>query len=1434
MHAAIVALAAVLGMVEGKAFLHTPNAQCGVPVKMDATCPIVCARSVAQCPKALLGASIAACVTAGLTVCVDGSCRSQCPASVEPVCVCAKTGFVLADASASTGTWVPCSTAADTNILPINVNYTDPPSVLYDKPNLPVWKACQATANFKVSDGNVVFNTCNAVPQTRTKNPLAPEFLATYCIMSIEVLILFIYFLIKISRERNVAEKDFIRIQEYSPTSTPTSKNPFERDVELQEIGSSSSTSNADMDGLRFTGYRTDPIGVIANMTVIITSFIWMILLAILVLDYYSAFSRFNFRRDSDLLFNDHELLSTVFIVSWHFVLVWFLGLKAVQERSESYFGRRVPISEATLVQIEKKVVDSVAIANMGAIAEFVRSFEARTRRFFRAEHSVSMVPVKVTSNGRRYIEFECVRYVYDDRAGRFQPFTFSVGPTFADLHQQVRGLGSSEAHDRTELVGPNVIAFPADTFYTALVKEFSGIFYIYQMMSLWTWYYYAYYYMGLVLTFVIVSSGLSKVRVFLQSQRRVLSMANFSGSGVRVLRNGSWVLVSTEDLVPGDVIEVVASTHVLPVDAVLVDGGAVCDESSLTGEALPVVKFPVKNDPSLTYRRDDSTKSNSLYAGCFVLETQPAQKGKPVLAIVTATGAVTSKGRLVKDILFPSKVSFVFQEHLKVVFFMLILWGIVMLVLSIVLLGTTGADAWFYGMFTISQVLSPLLPAVLVIGQSVASERLAKKGILCVDLDRITLSGKVKVYCFDKTGTLTKEGLNFLGIQHSLISAGGPKFGAVLNDFGSFPTPIRYAMLACHSVTMVGDSPVGNFVDVEMFRTTEARLGRPGEGTDLGIPDTTVVYPTVNGDPDLQILKRFEFVHSNAYMTVLMRDPSDGKMYAYLKGSFEKIRDICEPSSLPVDAENNARFHASEGCYVLAFARKEIPSTISVSEAASMARSTLEKGGINFIGLCLFRNELKHDTADALEELRDGGCRVVMITGDNMDTGVFVAKRCGMIRSNEFGEVLVFKGDVDPKDTAKVIWTNTEDGSVISQSSLSSLLAAARLGNYRPTELAVTGKAFNALLAAGSMRTLLFDTRVFARMSPDDKVMCVRLHMEKAITAMCGDGGNDAGALKAAHSGIALSEAESSVVAHFSSRDRSIFSCVELLREARCALDISFASYKYLIMYGEILAFLGLIQYYFTVNMSQAMWILIDGSTVPLSWALTQAVPAKRLARTRPTARLLGPETVISVVGMIFINCIFGIVAVVMLYGERTTNGNWFSCQEFDGAYYDIRRWWELADNFEGAVTGILIVFQIVHAAAVFGIGRVYRSGFFKNVIFMSIYGSILVLLSVLTLSDPNALTCAFHINCGTSAAITRLNQATGTKYATNFWGQPTEYYTFSGHNILPMQFRLRLWGLAMGNLIVLIAFQWGVVLTFGRAIAKRQWPQTRLLYKP
>jgi cation-transporting ATPase 13A3/4/5 len=147
-----------------------------------------------------------------------------------------------------------------------------------------------------------------------------------------------------------------------------------------------------------------------------------------------------------------------------------------------------------------------------------------------------------------------------------------------------------------------------------------------------------------------------------------------------------------------------------------------------------------------------------------------------------------------------------------------------------------------------------------------------------------------------------------------------------------------------------------------------------------------------------------------------------------------------------------------------------------------------------------------------------------------------------------------------------QVTWTHVENHKLWTQEQVEQAIYKSRQGGT-PIELIIVGQAFNYLVEYYWLQQFVSECRIFARMSPLDKSKCVRLHMANHITGFCGDGGNDAGALKASHAGIALSGHGSSVVSHFSSTDVSINSCVELLREARCSLDVSFASYKYYVL---------------------------------------------------------------------------------------------------------------------------------------------------------------------------------------------------------------------------------------------------------------------------
>merc|ERR1719171_2771876 len=107
--------------------------------------------------------------------------------------------------------------------------------------------------------------------------------------------------------------------------------------------------------------------------------------------------------------------------------------------------------------------------------------------------------------------------------------------------------------------------------------------------------------------------------------------------------------------------------------------------------------------------------------------------------------------------------------------------------------------------------------------------------------------------------------------------------------------------------------------------------------------------------------------------------------------------------------------------------------------------------------------------------------------------------------------------------------------------------------------ELAVTGAAFSVLVATGELADLLLRIRVFGRMLPDQKVQVVNAHQAKNfVVGMCGDGGNDCAALRAAHVGVALSDSEAAVVASFSSsgRSTSIKAMVQVVKMGRACLS--------------------------------------------------------------------------------------------------------------------------------------------------------------------------------------------------------------------------------------------------------------------------------------
>ncbi|KAI7872597.1 hypothetical protein BDF14DRAFT_1740042 [Spinellus fusiger] len=1055
-----------------------------------------------------------------------------------------------------------------------------------------------------------------------------------------------------------------------------------------------------------------------------------------------------------------------------------------------------------------------------------IRHIEETVKHMLGFDVLVVSSRIHTTRSSTKYFNYQCTRYIYHPETQLFKPHTFDLGTTCAQFAQLKMGLTTEEAQQREELAGPNFIHVHVPSFFVAILRELSSFFYIYQFSVLWLFYYFAYWQVGVADTIIILVSAVVKVIVRLGSERRIKDMAEFVDK-INILRQGQWQTMTTAHLVPGDVFQITEG-KTSPCDAILLHGIVVCDESSLTGEPLPIRKFPLPHDAT-QYDPTGANKISTLFSGTKIAQAQSKDKHQPPLALVLRTGTSTDKGELVKKILFPTRVSFIFDEHIKVVICILLCCGLVCLGLAIWLY-TSGTSAWFYSMFCIAQLVSPLLPAALVVGQSVASDQLKNHAIFCVDMPRILMAGKVQLFCFDKTGTLKKEGLEFYGgmpvaamgrnkkkdtlSDHEPPSHLPTLEASVQEDVHTLPTIMQLGLATCHAVTTLNGQFIGNPVDIEMFRASRWSLKDPSEKDDPAHVDTLVPPMTLPGlhCAPVHILKRFEFVHAKMTMSVAVLDTHTNKVHVFVKGAYEKIKEVCSPSSLPTDYDAMASHLARQGCYVLALAHREInmDRVGGLQAFLDWDRDQMEET-LDFAGLILFKNQLKDDTAENIAELKRGGTRTIMVTGDTALTGVYIARQCGMIAPGS----KVLLGDLDTV-TQHVVWTDVDEPDLSPNVRVEDYLANR---DHTPVELAVTGKAFQWLVECNKMRSYLLDTRVFARMTPNGKVRCVQMHMERGITAMTGDGGNDCGALRAAHVGIAMSDAEASIVSPFSTSHRSVRSCVELIRQGRAALATSLTCYKYLILYGQVMMMLKIFTFYFSITMSQYVWIAIDVLiTVLLTWAVSQSKAATRLENHRPTARLLGYQTLASCIGLVAINWLFLISAFVMLFKQ-----SWFRCNEFDSSAVDISKWWLLADNYEAEVLAIVCLYQFINNAAVFNFGYKFRQSWWRNYTLVFLWLVYLLFVSYWLIADPNPFGCLFRFNCGTKSVLEEIGYAAPSVYI-------EAYNTPLGHNVLPWDFRWKLWGLCLGNIAAGLFYERLVVVGPVHAWLAKKYPVKRL----
>ena len=967
------------------------------------------------------------------------------------------------------------------------------------------------------------------------------------------------------------------------------------------------------------------------------------------------------------------------------------------------------------------------------------------------------------TIESLRYFDYRYIRFTYHPLKDRFVMNSNFRDSSWEKIRSLKEGLDNEDRLQREQVFGPNLIDIDQKSVGQLLFQEVLHPFYVFQIASLILWSMDEYYYYAsciFVISVISITTTLLETRA---TMRRLREISRFE-CDIRVLRNGFWRTVQSSELVPGDVYELSdPSLALLPCDSLLLAGDCVVNESMLTGESVPVSKTPATEDVmdllDITATSvHPSVAKHFLFCGTKIIRVRKPQgnadEDAVALAVALRTGFNTTKGSLVRSMMFPKPSGFKFyRDSFRYISVMagIAAVGFMASFLNFARLHLAWHLVIIRALDLITIVVPPALPATLSIGINFALSRLKQKRVFCISPQRINVGGKLDIICFDKTGTLTEEGLDVLGIRvasndsgrfsdlHSDVSALLP--GAVFerdptSNYG-FHKAILHLMTTCHSLKLVGNGLIGDPLDLKMFEFTEWSLEESpldaalaAENSHQMLPEMIVRPPpgmefevgTIDEEEprtptELGVWKSFEFVTQLRRASVLVQQNGSSEVNVYVKGAPECMREICRHESFPPDYEDLLNYYTHRGFRVIACATKLIARP-NWARLQKMSRQEAESD-LDFIGFVIFENKLKDATTDIIDELNEANIRSVMCTGDNILTAISVARECHLVDRTAHCFVPFFiEGDAfDPE--ARLKWRSIDNPvyELDDHTLLPTLPADAdtslpyEMLNLRNFSIAISGDAFRWIVEHSSsdvLKQMLARAQVFARMSPDEKHELVeKFQSIDYCCGFCGDGANDCGALKAADVGISLSEAEASVAAPFTSRVFDISCVPEVIREGRAALVTSFSCFKYMSLYSAIQFTSVSLLYASVSNLGDFQFLYIDlililPIAIFMGW--TGAFPV--LSRKRPTASLVSRKVLVPLLGQMLLCILIQVVAF-----EAIKQQTWY-----EPPLFDKDRAGPNTTNFQNTTLFLISSFQYILSSLILSKGPPFRKTMAEN----------------------------------------------------------------------------------------------------------------------
>ncbi|XP_044741130.1 polyamine-transporting ATPase 13A3 isoform X2 [Chrysoperla carnea] len=635
---------------------------------------------------------------------------------------------------------------------------------------------------------------------------------------------------------------------------------------------------------------------------------------------------------------------------------------------------------------------------------------------------------------------FTCkkVIYIWNQDENKFVKLRGLDASVTSNIFHEAVGLTSHEQFTRKLVYGPNHINVPEKGVITLLFLEVLNPFYIFQIASFILWFCDEYYQYATAILLMSIFGIVMSIIQTMKNQRNLKSTVHSSDIATvlrpRIDEHGMMVpeheTISTEHLVPGDILEIPPHGCTMQCDAVLLTGNCILNEAMLTGESVPVTKTPIANSVNIVYDSKEHAR-HTLFSGTKVLQTRYIGDEK-VLAIVIRTGFSTSKGGLVRSILYPPPVDFRFEKdsyRFIVLLAIIASVGFIYTVITKVLKGVGLVGLIVEALDLITIVVPPALPAAMTVGRMYAQRCLKRNNIFCISPRTINVSGSIDCVCFDKTGTLTEDGLDMLCI----VPIVNRFFQVPIKDIANMAYDVfMYGMVTCHSITVIDGEMRGDPLDLKMFESTKWTLEEPdiSDNTKFDTIFPTIVRPPPNrqrkhsapedgnafnrvlrtsgGDNNFEIqqnleigiLREFPFSSTLQRMSVIVRKLGAPYFEYFCKGSPEMILTLVSASSVPDDFHETLEMYTQQGYRVIALAHKVLHK-MSYTKIQRASREMLECD-LNLVGLIILENRLKPQTTPVIKMLNSAQIRTIMVTGDNLLTALSVAKECKIITDNQ------------------------------------------------------------------------------------------------------------------------------------------------------------------------------------------------------------------------------------------------------------------------------------------------------------------------------------------------------------------------------------------------------------------------------------------------